>query len=327
MVALMCAEEAKDADFPLVLNTGRLRDQWHTMTRTGRVASLMRHTPIPVVAIHPAVAAAQNIVTGNLVRIETRHGAAVMRAALDETLRPGELYAAMHWTDQYTSSGPVGKLVHAAPDPLSGQPDLKGTPARLSTVPETWRGQVFRSREGVPPWSENIWWSKAQMERGFAFEAAGWSPLAETISSEEALRELLGISDRDELVQLTFPRGSVYRFAAFDGDRLLACAFFGPAGTELPEAELPRDMLGKTLSAIERLSLLSGTSGSGTPRRSRTICSCFVVSEEDIRRAIAEHGHVTVGDIGGHLRAGTNCGSCIPELKKLLAERNPVQVD
>jgi assimilatory nitrate reductase catalytic subunit len=327
MVALACAEEAKDADFPLVLNTGRLRDQWHTMTRTGRVASLMRHTPSPVLAVHPDSATEQEIAAGSLVRVETRHGAAVMRVALDETLRPGALYAAMHWTDQYTSSGPIGKLVHAAPDPYSGQPDLKGTPARLSPMPETWRGQLFRCCEGVPPWNGKTWWSKAQMEHGFAFDIAGWSALAETISSEQALRGLLGISDGDELVQLSFPRGSVYRFAAFDGDRLLACAFFGPAGAELPEAEFARDMLGKSLSALERLSLLSGTSGGTPARRSRTICSCFAVSEADIRLAIAEHGHVTVGDIGGHLRAGTNCGSCIPELKKLLADRKLAQVD
>jgi assimilatory nitrate reductase catalytic subunit len=327
MVALSCAEKTDDREFPLVLNTGRLRDQWHTMTRTGRIPSLMRHTPAPVLAIHPGVAVTENISSGSLVRIETRHGSAVMRAAIDDSLQPGAIYAAMHWTDQYTSSGPIDKLVHAACDPWSGQPDLKGTPARLSSIPETWRGQLFRLCEVLPEWSGSTWWSRAPLDRGFAFEMAGWSALAETISSEQTLRALLGIGDRDELVQYSFPRSSVYRFAAFEGDRLLACALFGPAGAQLREAEFARDLVGKTLSPTERLALLAGTSGTGKAPPSRTICACFAVSEAAIRDAIAEHGHVSLGDIGSHLRAGTNCGSCIPELKKLLAERTPAQVD
>jgi assimilatory nitrate reductase catalytic subunit len=324
MVALTCGEPAEDGDYPSILNTGRLRDQWHTMTRTGRVVSLMRHAPVPVLTLHPATAAARSIADGGLVRVETRHGTAVMRAALDEKQRPGDLFATMHWTDQFTSSGPVGKLVHAAPDPLSGQPDLKRTPARISPMPEFWRGQLFRCHPGLPPWGRDVWWSKARIEGGFAFEAAGWTALAETISSEGALRVLLGISDSVELVQLSFPRGSVFRFAGFDGDRLQACAFFAPARSELPEAEFAKRLLGKSLSSVERLSLLAGTSEGGS--RSRTICSCFAVSEADIRAAITREGHATVGAIGQHLRAGTNCGSCIPELKKLLAERKPMQV-
>jgi assimilatory nitrate reductase catalytic subunit len=324
MVALTCEEPAGDADFPSILNTGRLRDQWHTMTRTGRVASLMRHSPMPVLALHPATATARKIVDGALVRIETRHGAAVMRASLDETQRPGDLFATMHWTDQFTSSGPVGRLVHAAPDPLSGQPDLKRTPARISPMPELWRGQLFRCQAGNPPWGNDVWWSKAPVDGGYAFEAAGWAALAKTISSEDALRALLGISDQVELVQLSFPRGCVFRFAAFDGERLQACAFFGPARSDLPEAEFAKKRLGKSLSPVERLSLLAGTSEGGA--RSRTICSCFAVSEADIRAVIAREGHASVDAIGQHLRAGTNCGSCIPELKKLLAERKPMQV-
>ena len=325
MVALTLEDVPADAEFPLVLNTGRLRDQWHTMTRTGRVVRLMRHAPVPVLGVHPSTAVVQNIVDGGLVRIETRLGSAVMRASLDETLQPGSVYAAMHWTDQFTSSGPVGKLAHASPDRMSGQPDLKGTPARLSAIIAAWRGLLFRTHAGLPLWRENVWWSKAPMEAGFAFELAGWSALADTVSSEETLRALLGISDRDELVQMSFPRAGVYRFAAFNGDRLLACAFFGPANSELPEAEMARHSLGKQLSADERFALLAGRSGAKSA--GRMVCSCFGVSEADIRSAIAEHGHATAADIGRHLRAGTNCGSCIPELKKLLLERNPVQVD
>ncbi len=318
MLPLACRATHSDGDYPLTLNTGRLRDQWHTMTRTGRVATLMRHATVPTLAIHPNQAAAHKIAEGGLVRVETRLGAAVMRATIDDALRPEGLFAAMHWTDQFTSCGPADKLVHAAPDPVSGQPDLKGTPARISAMPELWRGKVFRLAPGRPALGDNVWWSKAQLDAGFAFELAGWGVLGDVIRSEDTLRKLMGVSSEVELVSFSFPRGSIFRFAAMAGDKLVASAYFGPGRTPLSGADLAQALLGKELSQTQRLSLLAGVDG--VAPASRTICSCFGVTEAEIRTAIAEKGLTTAAQIGHHLQAGTNCGSCIPELKKLLAE-------
>jgi len=249
-----------------------------------------------------------------------------MRASLDDSLRPDDVYATMHWTDQFTSSGPIDRLVHAAPDPISGQPDLKGTPARISATPELWRGQMFRLTPGRPDFGDTVWWSKAQLDEGTVFELAGWSALGALIHSEDDLRQLLGIASGTELVSFSSPRNATFRFAAFAGNRLMAFAFFGPGRTLLVETETARVLLGKEVTTVQRLSLLSGIACEGVGPASRTVCSCYSVTEAQIRQTIAAKGLVTAAQIGHHLKAGTNCGSCVPELKNLLAEMSPAEV-
>ena len=117
-----------DDQWPFVLNTGRVRDQWHTMTRTGRLPRLMAHQCEPVLDIHPADAGRLHFSNGGLARIESPHGASTMPVRLSSDLRQGEVFAPIHWTDQFTSAGPIDAIVGAATDPVSGQPELKATP-------------------------------------------------------------------------------------------------------------------------------------------------------------------------------------------------------
>jgi len=145
-----------DGDLPLVLNTGRVRDQWHTMTRTGRVARLMAHRGEPCVEIHPADAELLGLVQDGLARVETSHGAAVLPVRPTSDQRPGDIFIPMHWTDEFASTGPVDRLVGEATDPISGQPELKATPARVTPVATFWRGLLLR-RDGLPPEGPYYW--------------------------------------------------------------------------------------------------------------------------------------------------------------------------
>jgi assimilatory nitrate reductase catalytic subunit len=324
MVPLALRADEAAADFPLTLNTGRVRDQWHTMTRTGRVPHLMSHVPAPSLALHPADAAPRGICDGGLVRVESAQGAVVMRAAIDEGVRPGDVFAAMHWTDQFTSSGPIDRLVHPVTDPVSGQPDLKGTRVRVSAVTECWRGDLLRLASGEPELSKTTWWSKAQIESGFAFALSGWSPLKDEIRSEAMLRKLLHIPAGAELVSYSDPRAGLFRYAGFLGSRLLASAFFGPAGRDFAGVEQARKLLGKDITAAERMALLAGLDIAGSKPAGRTICACFSVTENTIRDAIHAQGLATTAAVGIALKAGTNCGSCVPEIRKLLATASMV---
>ena len=316
MIAISPTPREEAAAYPLRLNTGRLRDQWHTMTRTGRVAGLMRHAPGPRLAIHPETAASQNISGGSLVRLESRHGALVMRVDVDPAQRPGELFAPIHWTDEFSSSGPIGALVHAVTDPVSGQPDLKGTPVRLAALPEKWRGSLYRLQGGDPGLGGNVWWSRAPAGPGFAFELAGWGPLSREIHSEALLRRLLTIPADAELVSFSDPRKAMFRYAGFQDTKLRACVFFASPEAGFPGNELVPALLDRELSLQQRLSLLSGV-GAGD-NASHIVCSCFGVTEAAICAA-RQNGAGTLAAIGGLLKAGTNCGSCIPELTSLLA--------
>ena len=103
-----------DEQRPLVLNTGRIRDQWHTMTRTGRVPRLMAHQSEPVLDVHPADAERLHLDDGGLARIESPHGAATLPIRFSDELRSGEIFAPIHWTDRFTSAGPIDAIVGAA---------------------------------------------------------------------------------------------------------------------------------------------------------------------------------------------------------------------
>ena len=324
MIALAPRPDEDREEFPLILNTGRVRDQWHTMTRTGRVPHLMTHVPAPSLALNPRDATARGIIDRGLVRIESAQGSVVMRASLDEGVRPGDVFAPMHWTDQFASSGPVDRLVHAMTDPISGQPDFKGTPVRVSAVTETWRGNLLRLASGNPEFSESVWWAKAQTAAGFSFELSGFSPLAEEIDSETVLRRLLHISAEAELVSYSDSRKGSFRYAGIVHGRLAACAFFGPPGWDFSGLELAKSQLGRDISAIDRIALLAGLETSDGPKAGKTVCSCFSVSEENICATIRDGRLATVAQIGAVLKAGTNCGSCIPELKKLLGAQSCV---
>jgi len=311
------AEDDVDGSL-LTLNTGRIRDQWHTMTRTGRVPHLMTHVAAPSLAMHPREAALRGISHGSLARIESDDDSVVMRVTLDEGVRPGDVFAPMHWTDQFTSSGPIDRLVHAKTDPVSGQPDLKGTRVKVSGIVECWRGHLLRMSGGEPELSEALWWSKAPVTNGFAFELAGWNPLQQEVHSEGVLRRLLRISADAELVSYSDPRKAMFRYAGILHGQLAACVFFGPAGADFTGVEQAKALLGKEISPMERIALLAGTNGKNAKASGKTVCSCFSISEEAILAAVQAEGLTTPAQIGARLKAGTNCGSCIPELKKLL---------
>lgn len=318
MLALAAPCGERQADYPLTLNTGRVRDQWHTMTRTGRVPHLMKHAAGPRLALHPLDAARRGIEDGGLARIESPHGSAVLRVSIDAAMRVGDAFAPMHWTDQFSSSGPIDRLVHAATDPVSGQPDLKGTRVQAVAVAEAWRGLLLRRATSDPTLGDSAHWSKAPVAAGFAYEMSGWTPLVELVYSEQALRNLLQAPEEAELVSYSDPKRAVFRYAALVGHRLEACVFFAAPRATFPEAEQASRLLGEALDPIARISLLAGLQP-GAAQSGDIVCSCFSVSEAAIRSAIRTGKLASAAEIGAVLHAGTNCGSCVPELNKLLA--------
>ena len=318
MLPLEIRANDKLSGFPLTLNTGRVRDQWHTMTRTGRIVHLMTHSPGPRLVIHPRDAMLRGIADGGLACIASAQGNIVLHVEVDSAMRPGDVFAPMHWNDQFTSSGPADRLVHALTDPVSGQPDLKGTPVQVSALSETWRGMLLRRRDGQLSLANEGIWSKAPIATGFRYELSGWSALQTLIDSEQALRRLLEIDTTAELISYADSKKSVFRYAGLVDGKLEACVFFAAPHAAFPEAEPASKLLGQSLDAFKRLSLLAGLEA-GQSDTDSIVCSCMSVGEASICQAIRENGLTTTTEIGALLGAGTNCGSCLPELKKLLA--------
>lgn len=308
---------AVDDQWPLVLNTGRVRDQWHTMTRTGRLPRLMAHQREPALDIHPADAARLYLADGGLARIESPHGASVMPVRLSSDLRQGEVFAPMHWTDRFTSAGPIDAVVGGATDPVSGQPELKATPVRVTAVASHWHGLLLRGSEQVP--HGPYYWARVPVERGHAFTLAGCEPLPSDRGTELWIAALLDAEPAAELVIYADPARGTFRYASVVGRRLDACLFIAGKPSALPSRDALAALLGTRIEPEMRASVLAGATGPAAQNAAgRTICACFGVGVNTLHSAIASRRLTSVAEIGAALRAGSNCGSCIPELQAIL---------
>jgi assimilatory nitrate reductase catalytic subunit len=305
---------ALDQEYPLVLNTGRIRDQWHSMTRTGRSARLGAHLPEPFVDMHAADALSFGVRDGCLVRVITRWGRMVGRLRTSGEMARGAIFAPIHWSDCNASDARIGSLTSPAVDPVSGEPEFKFTPARVEPFVATWYGFVLSRREiTAQPLS---WWSRTTIEEGCRYEVAGRSVPANW--PRWARRLLLDDRDSD---WIDYEDGSVgkYRAASIRDDRLEACVCIGPQ-PELPSRTALLPLFKKArLDASDRAALLGGRALS-SGGRDATVCACLGVSRGAIENAIAQ-GCRDAGAIGRKLKAGTNCGSCVPEIRRLLELR------
>ena len=298
--------------FPFRLNTGRIRDQWHTMTRTGLSPRLAVHVPEPFVEIHPDDASASHVVDGGFAVVTTELGRCILKVAVSGGQRRGSLFAPIHWSNDTASSARIGDLVAPHTDPHSGQPESKATPAAIAPLAFRSRGFVMTRRRAAPP--ETTWWARAAL-------SGGWSYLLATDEAHDTWRTwLLSLCGKDATYSeyLDEPRG-LYRSAVFVGDRLELCLFIQPAGAA-PQWNAAKALFaGDGLDAIQRRYLLSGKAADGVADPGPIICACFGVGLAAIRNEIASRKATDVDAIGKALRAGTNCGSCLPELKRIIA--------
>jgi len=308
-----CAEQR----WPLLLNTGRIRDQWHTMTRTGRLPRLMAHQGEPLLDLHPEDAARLGIVDGGFAQIESEHGDTVLPVRFSTAQRLGEVFAAIHWTDDFTSAGPIARLVQAATDPVSGQPELKQTPVRVAPIVPLWRGILLRHSPRLP--NGRYYWARVPLADGHAFDLAGWAPLPSGRGTEAWILELLDTRPKPELVIYADPARGVFRYASLVDGRLDACLFLSRNSAKLPSRDAVAYLLGGDIQPEMRTRLLAGQlSGTALADTGRIICACFGVGLRAINDAITGRNLSSVAEIGAALRAGTNCGSCLPELSAIL---------
>ena len=288
---------------PFRLNTGRIRDQWHTMTRTGLSARLSAHLAEPFLDIHPRDAARCGIGPADLVTVASSAGRAILRARLTDTVRRGEVFAPMHWTGETAPSARIDALVPAVCDRVSGQPESKGAAVAVRKFDAAWYAFAVSARPFRPA---SDYWALARTGTGWRAEMAGSTPEPDW---EATARSLFGqgalsiVEDR--------ARGAV-RTALFEGNRLVAALF---AARE-PVAVM-RDHLA-TLPGSDGEGVLTGIPPVGRLDPGPVLCSCFDVGVNTIVSAIDAGEVSSVEDIGRALQAGTNCGSCRPEIAALL---------
>ena len=294
---------------PLILNTGRTRDQWHTMTRTGTSPRLASHRGEPWLAVHPLDAARFGLRDGGLARLFAPQGEAVLKVSVDEGQRPGELFAPMHWNDQFAGSALVGRLMAAHTDPQSGQPELKCAPVAVAPLATAWQA-ILLTRTMVDGFA-GLYWARAAGRGHQVFQLAGSEPVDDWPAW---IRARCGAGEWLEYRDRGLGR---YRAARFVDGRLETVFFAAPAAPA-GAATWWDDLFAKAaLADAERADLLAGAVAE-RQACGPILCACHQVGRDAILEAIASQGLASVEAIGRALRAGTNCGSCIPELRRLL---------
>ncbi|MGR3374439.1 MAG: molybdopterin-dependent oxidoreductase [Pseudooceanicola nanhaiensis] len=292
--------------YPFRLNTGRIRDQWHTMTRTALSPRLSAHLAEPFLDLHPEDAARLKVSAADLVRVKSPEGQAILRARITRDVAPGQVFAPMHWTGETAPSARIDALVAAVTDPVSGQPESKAAVAAVERFDAAWYGFAVSATPLAP---EAEYWARARTPAGWRAELAGRAPVADW---EAEARRLFGLPDAPLQSLMDACRGSA-RLAFLDGDRLIAALFVSRA----PVAVM-RDYL-VTLPGTAVPEALTGRTPADRPDPGPVLCSCFGVGVNTILTAVERQGLMSVDAVGQALQAGTNCGSCRSEIAGLIA--------
>ena len=310
-----------DEEFPLTLNTGRVRDQWHTMTRTGKSARLADHVPESFVDMHPQDALRYGVREGGLARISSRWGAMVARVQHSGGIARGSVFVPIHWNSQTASDARVGALVNPVVDPISGEPEFKHTPVNIEEFGVSWHGFIL-SRKALAL-DEITHWTRIQGRDFARYELAGRNVIAD---HGAWARTLLGVHDIDaDWLEYEDSTAGVYRAVHVDNDRIDMCIFLSKR-PDLPSRAWLASLFDKEqLEEADRVGLLIGQPIEKGADTGPTVCSCFGVGRNTICNAVREKGLKTVAEVTSCLKAGGNCGSCVPEIKKLLVETHAAE--
>ena len=301
-------------DYPLRLNTGRIRDQWHTMTRTGKSARLSGHIYEPFVEIHPHDADVFSLQDSELAQISSASANIVCRVKISDAQQIGSVFVPIHWNDQFSSRAIVDSLVSAHVDPYSGQPEYKATPVNVKPFQTQWYGFLLSRRKLD---LENAsYWSCSRGQGLWRYEIAGdqvpqdWSESARSLLCQHA--------EKVEWAEYYDSAVNRYRAARIENGRLESCIFIGPDYL-LPERDWLLNLFkDEKLDDKDRVNLLSGKPPSDQKDAGRTVCACFNVGINTLIETIQSQNLTSPEQVGEILRAGTNCGSCVPEIRELI---------
>lgn len=335
-----------DARYPFHLTTGRLRDQWHGMSRTGTVAQLFAHAAEPSVAMSKTDMERRQLSNGDLVHVTSKHGSQIFPVALGEDMRAGQVFIGMHWGEEYVSgrghdgagSHGVNSLTSPAYDPSSKQPELKHAAVKILKTEFPWRYVIFgwmdeakllTLQAGLRPFMRKFAYASCTLfgrdKVGVLFRAADdYSAAPELL---EQIEKMFGIAGTQVLRYDDHKRGHARHILVEDG-KLQAVAL---AGDISAQAWLKEYLEGEqAVSSLGRLLLMpSNKAPQNFKSRGRIVCNCFNVAETEINDALMSMPgapDARLQALQQKLKCGSNCGSCVPELKKMIASQaSPAQ--
>ena len=322
-----------DSRHPLHLLTGRLRDQWHGMSRTGTVAQLFNHSEEPVILINADDMTRRLIKDGDIVKVSNRRGSLILTAKSSDEVQPSQTFIAMHWGSQFMHGLGVNALMPPSFDKLSKQPELKHTAVKLEKLDLPWRMTVMRTIQDLNMLQEvrkllvnfqyascGLFGRESEQNAGMLiFRAAHTESPDSSLIAEIDL--ILGMTDDMPLLNYNDAKRGVSKRILVENN----------SNTDNPEVAGVR-LVGETLAADWLKDVMSSgeftaelrrwalaplsTPPAGNRSRGRIICNCLDIAENDIIDTIQLGADLIT--LQNKLKCGTECGSCVPELKRLV---------
>lgn len=303
-------------DFDLILNTGRIRDHWHTMTRTGKTQRLSTHIGEPFVEINPVDAQSIGLVDADISVVKSQWGSAHLRVVVTDRVSIGSVFAPMHWTRRFSSKGCVDEITSSNFDPISGQPEMKYTPVSIRKMQlDWWAFGVFEEEPDAKILEKYSYWAVTRRGLGWSVEVAGTLEEAE---NQDFVDELCKPYVLGESITFVDTNTGDMRQSFVQNENLKAFVTVSRRGPVKADRVWLGQYIGNCLDSSARLNLLAGRPQAGEAT-GKIICSCMGVGAGTIEKAISA-GAQTVGDVGKVTCAGTNCGSCKPEIAALISE-------
>ncbi|MFZ2827464.1 molybdopterin-dependent oxidoreductase [Hydrogenophaga sp.] len=334
--------EPRESRFPFSLTTGRLRDQWHGMTRTGTLGRLFGHVAEPTVQMHPQDMERRGLTEGDLVHVTSKRGSIVLPVQASKETGLSQAFIAMHWGAEYLSGrssmgeplAGVNALTTSAYCPTSKQPELKHAAVKILKAELPWsllavawlpadRALAAQAelRALMPSFEFAACVPFGRERTGVLFRAAAHE--APDVATVERIERLLGLGGTDALryVDKRLGQRRTARLLRTEGaTRLEGFVLAGDVRAEawikpLLQDELPAEAYG-------RLLLMPGAKAPvAVVARGKQVCTCFNVSADDIGAHLKTSrgsDDQRLAALQGSLKCGTNCGSCIPELRRLV---------
>jgi len=327
--------EKTDARHPFRLNTGRLRDQWHGMSRTGTVAQLFQHVGEPTLQLNPSDLERRGFGSGDLVRVESKRGGLHVPVEGSSELKPGHAFLPMHWgSASLGGEGGLGinVLTTAARCPVSFQPELKHAAIRVTKAELPWRlsafgyapgGDALALRAALRGLHQCFPYASVTLigrdQPGVLFRAAAATPADSALLAR--IDALFGV-DGPTTARYDDAKRGIGRRVLVDGARLAAVRL---SGDTQAESWLREWLVAEHDVATSRPLLLLPTAEPprGFVSRGRVVCTCFDVAENVLIASLAAEAGIAeaaLSKVQQALQCGTQCGSCLPELKRLAAE-------
>ena len=301
--------------YPLLLNSGRIRDHWHTMTRTGLSSRLSAHIAEPFLTVNSIEAKNRFLKQGDLVTVSSRNGYALVRVSISDNMSRKQVFMPIHWNQANAKKATVCALISGYTDPNSGQPEFKATPVNI----EKWDFQseaLFLSRTEFEL-SEFAYWAKQKVTDGFLYRIADKMPAIKLKSKLLAL--INAYSNKKMSKELHYSNtddNPIYRYANIQAQHV-AYAYIVAANLQQQSLDWMQHLLDIKPDVSFERSIISGQM-EGKLAQGKIVCACKQVGENTLNKAIQTQTCPTIENMGKCTGAGTGCGSCIPDIEQLI---------